>query len=54
VTAKQRLLIYTSDYQPIPRPGMMLIGLVPPVEGTSGAVDGTGEQAAQKQTINRQ
>lgn len=31
VTDKNRLLIYTTDEQPLPRPGMTLLSLVPPV-----------------------
>ncbi len=31
VTAKNELLIYTSDYQPIPKPGQKLISLTPPL-----------------------
>jgi NhaP-type Na+/H+ or K+/H+ antiporter len=49
VTDKKRLIIYTTDNQPVPRPGMMLISLVPPVGGVG---DGVYEEATQEQIIH--
>jgi NhaP-type Na+/H+ or K+/H+ antiporter len=41
ITRKEKLVIYTTDYQPIPKPGQTLISLVEPVEELeSGAGDG--------------
>jgi NhaP-type Na+/H+ or K+/H+ antiporter len=39
ITDKKRLIIYTTDNQPVPRPGMTLISLVPPVGDASDFVN---------------
>lgn len=38
ITEKGKLIIYTTDYQPLPRTGQTLISLVPPIDTTGSQV----------------